>query len=138
MARRRKHNTVGGRDRKLITNQRLPRRDILNLLNSLSPTPLRRQRLVQFPTHYSLDARLYRPNRRRFNPPRMVSGGYAPFSYRQQKGYQTHGRYMFQMPRRTLVCVRRKQRREVIFATGRGGRNRARRYNRSVTSNISC
>lgn len=42
----------------------------------------------------------------------------------------------FKAPRQVVVCVRRKQRREVLLALGRGGRNRPGR--RTPFSGISC
>lgn len=41
-------------------------------------------------------------------------------------------------PKRALFCVQRKQRRQVIFATGKSGRNGARRYRRTSSSNYRC
>lgn len=42
----------------------------------------------------------------------------------------------FDVPSSVLVCVRRKQRRQVLFAKGKNGRNRRPRWN--VTSHIWC
>lgn len=48
-----------------------------------------------------------------------------------------HG-LQFDDARGVLVCVRRKRRREVLFATKRNGRNGARRYRRNKFSEVSC
>lgn len=43
------------------------------------------------------------------------------------------------LPKQAIVCVRRATRREVLFATGRGGsRSPQRRHRRSETSKIHC
>lgn len=44
----------------------------------------------------------------------------------------------FARPDVVLECARRKERREVIFASGRGGRQNHRRYRRTVNSEIKC
>lgn len=48
-----------------------------------------------------------------------------------------HG-LQFNVPEEVLVCVRRKRRREVLFATRRYGRNGAKRYRRNRFSEVSC
>lgn len=47
------------------------------------------------------------------------------------------GGLSFSSPRSVLVCVRRKQRREVLHAIGRSGRNSSRRR-RGPLSGVSC
>jgi len=44
----------------------------------------------------------------------------------------------FQAPERVLVCVRRKRRREVMFAKGGAGRRRMRRPRRNYWSDVRC
>lgn len=44
----------------------------------------------------------------------------------------------FPRPSNLLMCVRRKIRKEVIFATGNGGRNGAKKYRRGPYSEVSC
>lgn len=41
-------------------------------------------------------------------------------------------------PRRVLFCIRRKIRREVMFAIGKNGRNGGRRYRRTQESQYAC
>ena len=60
-----------------------------------------------------------------------------------QKKERPAGRFQppasFEAPRSVVICVRRKQRREVLFATrktGKGGR--ARRHRRNYYSNVRC
>lgn len=80
-------------------------------------------------------------DRRRFDadpskPARTASGQRARFRALYNAPLQTIG---FQDPRRVLICVRRKARREVLFAkrqTGRGAK--ARRHRRNQYSNVRC
>lgn len=53
---------------------------------------------------------------------------------------QTKSRLVFAAPDRTLVCVRRNTRREVLFAKGRGGAGgkRRRHVRRNDSSNYGC
>lgn len=44
----------------------------------------------------------------------------------------------FAVPDRVAVCVRRKQRREVLFAKGRGGGGRRKRPHKNWHSKVSC
>lgn len=47
--------------------------------------------------------------------------------------------FKFAVPEKVAVCVRRKQRREVIFAKGRAGKGAKARYRRrNDRSNVSC
>lgn len=43
-----------------------------------------------------------------------------------------------QLPRDAVVCFRRQTRREVIFASGKGGGSHRRKYKRNDTSKIIC
>lgn len=68
---------------------------------------------------------------RRWSPvkyPVVYGGGRARVQSRPKR--IAGSPYKFLVPAKTLVCVRRKQRREVLFAKGRGGgRHRKPRYN---------
>lgn len=44
----------------------------------------------------------------------------------------------FSVPERVAVCVRRKERREVILALGKGGGGGSRRRRRNYWSDVSC
>ena len=44
----------------------------------------------------------------------------------------------FEAPRQVALCVRRKQRKEVLFALKKSGRNGGRKYRRNFYSRISC
>lgn len=52
---------------------------------------------------------------------------------------QTKARLMFALPTGVAICVRRKSRREVLFASGgAGGRGRQRPRRRTEFSDVSC
>lgn len=76
--------------------------------------------------------RLVSKARRVYDPPykRVVSprGLFAP----------SMERVAFARPDVVLECARRKERREVIFASGRGGRQNHRSYRRTINSEIKC
>lgn len=42
------------------------------------------------------------------------------------------------IPKQSLVCIRRKQRREIIFALGKGGASRQKRPRFNSTSTLTC
>lgn len=83
---------------------------------------------------------LYEPSR----PARLFSGVTATIGVDQtpkkQKG--TRQRVPFQLaftaPTETLVCVRRQQRREVIFAKNKAGRGGQKRPIRRAWSEVKC
>lgn len=78
------------------------------------------------------------------NRPRIVV---VPEKHRLAK-YQTYkGRYYrsnlprtvgFSLPWNVVICVRRKVRREVIFAAGKSGRNGKKPYRRTEYSEVRC
>lgn len=89
-----------------------------------------------------IDGRVFRPMQfRQFERPRTIWGLKAPISHSirinpKRRDY-LHVKRTFTIPKSTAVCVRRSMRREVIFATGRGGAKH-RRPTRNATSSISC
>lgn len=98
----------------------------LRLLRMIVPPPV----LTQYE-----DRRLYHPNR-------IVRGA---FSFRRpdsrlvdrSRSFRAKTVLGFAVPKRVAVCVRRKTRREVLLAKGRGG-GRNRRPRRNEWSNVSC
>lgn len=44
----------------------------------------------------------------------------------------------FMIPEAVAICVRRKQRREVLFSIKKNGRNGGRRYRRNIFSSVGC
>lgn len=126
MARRSDRSFRDERDTFAISNRRL----LLPLLDLTTITPPDLLRSIE-------DRRTFYPERATrpassFSRPRHrleVSPGYniLPFGVR------------FEEPRKVLVCVRRKQRREVLFAmkrTGKGGGKR--RHKRGPYSDVRC
>ena len=51
---------------------------------------------------------------------------------------QTKGVITFQAPQKVAICIRRKIRKEVLFATNKGGKVGQRRPKRNSYSSISC
>lgn len=54
------------------------------------------------------------------------------------KRYSTLRTLQMQAPNRVAFCIARKQRREIIFATRKNGRNGGRFYKRTATSQYRC
>lgn len=67
-------------------------------------------------------------------PKRVVTRPYRPV----WPGTSLSHALQFNVPQEVALCVRRKQRREVIFAKRKYGRNGARRYRRNRFSEVSC
>ena len=89
-------------------------------LSSLQDNRLRSWSNYQIPpTHVSV--RSARP----LKPRRIISPTHNLFSFER-------------LPKHAVVCVRRKIRREVLFASGHGGGRHKRKYNRSQNSKIRC
>lgn len=121
----------------------------------LSPTTTRRVSRpfipsfpVSLPDLSSLDDRYFHPEKA-IRPARTVSGSPArvvplpPRSTPKRPSGASLAPFRgsltslsFAVPKRVLVCIRRKARREVILATGYGGANRSGR--RSTFSHIRC
>lgn len=78
------------------------------------------------------DLRRYYPDRRIRPAPTLV-GTLA----RVRRDFRDL-RFQFDVPARVMVCVRRKVRREVMFAIGRGGGGNTRRRRRNQESNVKC
>lgn len=126
MARRSDRSDRDERDTPAISNQRL----LLPLLDftTIPPSDLLRSiedRRTFYPERATRPASSYsRPRHRLESAP-----GYniLPFGVR------------FEEPRKVLVCVRRKQRREVLFALKRTGRGAGKkRHKRSMYSDVRC
>lgn len=92
----------------------------------------------------SPDLRYFHPSRLRArlaSGPKVATVGASPSSSRSQKalGSFSRERVSFHSPRKVMVCVRRKERREVLFAKGVGGsRQRKRKPKWSEYSSIAC
>lgn len=85
-------------------------------------------------------------DRRRFHPmgPLRPAGGLTRNSTRlkiapAQKRGKLPSRISFNIPKHVAVCVRRKIRKEVIFASGKGGKGgRKAPYRRNYWSDVRC
>lgn len=122
---------------------------------SFSVTPTNWRSVLSPPSRVSLqeieDRRLFNPLGR-FAPPKTLSGTPASVTVRnkpptaKQRASSFHNKVRsqtkavltFQEPSRTVMCIRRKERREVLFAKGGAGSRRMRPPKRTPWSNISC
>ena len=131
----RKHiNYSIGRDVMTIANRRLPR--------SFSAFTPYQQNIIKLDIARShlVDDRLFRPRRQLYRAPRTIVGTPARVKPKIKKGFISHG-YKFQNSRMVATCVRRRSRREVLFAAGaagKGRRNFTRKVRRNASSSISC
>lgn len=97
-------------------------------------------RPLQIAQRSGVDARLFSPVPRQRRLFYSVSGYPATVRTRVKSG-SLYGQSYFTVPRSVAVCVRRSQRREVMFASQRAGRGRRvynRRSRRNASSSISC
>lgn len=85
-----------------------------------------------------IDDRLWNPQRSSFRRPRTIYGRPAQVVSTFNNRRFSRDRLVFAVPKTVSTCVRRQQRREVLFARGRAGRNGGRRYRRNASSSISC
>lgn len=97
------------------------------------------------------DRRLFHPLGM-FAPPKTVGGSPAGIvvrnkpptprqrasSFHNKVRSQTKATLTFAEPSRTVMCIRRKERREVLFAKGGAGSRRMRPPKRTPWSDISC
>lgn len=134
MARRRSRSRVSSASRAWATSRPLAFMDA-------APAALRVRRSSRLPVSFAVFERemdVLPSNTSRFGKARTYSvaakrlvsprGLYAP----------TMHDVAFARPHVVLECARRKERREVIFASGRGGRQNHRGYRRTVNSEIKC
>lgn len=126
------NNDMRGRDVRIIARRSLPRQ--FNYAWPDSPL-LRPTSLSDFDGRRS---HLRRPSYL-FPPSFTIYGAQAPqtVSFPRRNSLLIQPRYT--RPEITNPCIRRKVRREVIFATGRGGRKlNTRRVRRNAASAYSC
>lgn len=119
-----------GRDHSSIARRSLPR---LTPYRLVSPAPL---------TLYQ-DLRTYHPEgpfRPLFSSPRPAARivGKALKSSRTRWGEGPHPGLTFAAPNKVLLCVRRKRRKEVMFAKNKAGKRGQRKPRRNYWSSISC
>lgn len=105
-------------------------------------------RLSRVPVKVARFDRTLVEDRRRYHPLKKFQAA-RTFSGRAAAGFKVSGRdsrknhvvpagLRFAVPERVLICNRRKERREVIFATGKVGRGRRKQPRRTPFSEISC
>lgn len=132
MARRSRRNRSEQRDLSTIARPLLFRSKPLSFSHDVSvldTLDLRHYTFGQFPSSVRKDARRIVPHDPNVNVYRGRRGKFtSPFSSHMQ----------FNVPRKVAICVRRKQRREVLFAfrkTGKGARSFRRR---NQFSDVRC
>lgn len=107
-------------------------------LSQRAPDLVVLRRPVLRPLQLLEDRRLHHPARVR---PARAFFGKARIVVRKPSGLAarfdalTH-RVAFDIPKRVAICVRRRERREVLIAKGVGGSRRSKR--RNAWSNVSC
>lgn len=86
------------------------------------------------------DARTWRPDERSIGRPAVTVGGsIAPVRTNKARTAAVPHRLQYESPFRVITCLRRKLRREVIFAVGHGGRKgRKKDHRRNERSNVEC
>lgn len=131
------------------------RRDVSNTLSNLIATPRVPRYTFSVPTYHKIqipdllgplkqieDRRTYYPGK--FRPAGLISVGKRPrLIAKQNPAYkapsQTKAIVAFAEPKKVAVCIRRKTRKEVLFATGKGGsRKKQKPPRKSEFSDISC
>lgn len=144
MARRRNYSrSFRSIPRTIPSSLRYPRgRDIVNHhpIASVRTLPRRiytKQLLLDIARPYGHDNRAYNPLPKAMRPARQVSGRISSMHVPKHVSLK-RAKPVFSIPDRTLVCVRRGVRKEVIFAKQRAGRNGAKNYRRNHFSNVSC
>jgi len=137
MAKRRKtgHRSVlPGRDVNIIANRRLPQ--ISDLLSSLPA----RQSIYRPPALPSLpDNRRFYPRRFRSLRPTFTVRGERASVRSTVNRRNLYVQKSFNVPAEVVTCVRRKIRKEVMFASGKAGRRlHYKSVRRNRDSSISC
>jgi len=138
MAKRRygRRSALYGREVKTFTNQRLP-----HINDLLSPLPAR-QSIYRPPVLASPpDNRRYYPRRFSSMRPSLTIRGERAAIRSTVNTRNLYVQKSFALPREVLTCVRRSQRKEVLFAkrhAGRGRRLNYRHVRRTRDSEISC
>lgn len=104
-----------GRDVNTIANRRLPRST-----HQRFSKVHQHSYLLNIAQNSGVDNRYYHPINKRFQPPKTIMGNPAPVKTFVTK--KLWSKSYFAVPQVTAVCVRRHQRREIMFAKGLGGR----------------
>lgn len=86
---------------------------------------------------YGHDDRLFNPLPRAYRPA-VDLGGRVALTRIQKRAPLRRAKLEFVLPKKTLVCVRRGVRKEVLFAKKLHGKNGGRKYRRTRNSDIRC
>lgn len=118
------------------------KRDIIHHITSPIPRLLPRPIVIRDPSPlFSMqDFRISDPLPKDFRPQRMIdaSPAYVKTVFTQSRPWHMP-RIERQLHMGAIVCVRRKQRREIIFAVGAGGKRGKRgNYQRNSNSEFIC
>ena len=105
-----------------------------NRAERLRVRPIQPRSVLQDRRRYVFDS-LRVPRRTLGESPRFAVGGSVPDARR--RGRVRPGSVQFKAPRTVLVCVRRKERREVIHAKGIAG-SRVKKGRRNFWSKVRC
>lgn len=86
------------------------------------------------------DGRYWNPTRATSGPATATRGAARlnPDKYRSLRGQQLPWRLQFSLPRSVALCVRRRIRRQVMFALGLRGKGSRSGRNRNLYSGIKC
>lgn len=85
-----------------------------------------------------ISLRTLRSGRHRLTAPPLIRPRPAAFGRPLRVGLPLPAKIMFRQPEHLVLCVRRKQRREVLFAKLKTGKGARARRKRTSWSNIAC
>jgi len=108
-----------------------------NLAPIVSHYPLNPLRDLDYGQH---DGRYWNPTRATSGPASLTRGATRlnPDKFQSLRGKQLPWRLQFALPRSVALCVRRRIRRQIMFAMGLRGKGSGSKRNRNVYSGIKC
>lgn len=114
-------------------------RDATDITNGFFTSPLLSSKSIRLKSSALADisdSRRWKPPRvRSLVPPRTVRGRVAKIKPRFLPSRLTA---VFSLPRDAIICARRKIRKQVLFAKGKGGANHKRRHKYTKDSQFRC
>lgn len=128
MSRRRRHSERGRDLTNSITNDIQPQ-TFNNLFQSLLPAPVVDPAIE--------DRRRYHPLKE-YAPPQATRRYAAGLVLRGAHALQTKAPIGFRAPNQVMICVRRKQRKEIMHAKRHAGKGGMRKPKRNIWSDIKC
>lgn len=145
MAKRNRNNSKKGRVISVNSNRRLPLSRSPLAVSDFKPMTrqldLFEDRRTFHPEGKSAPARSTNRSRHRLQSPPVKEAAFShqdSLNYPSAHSVQPHAIAAFTAPKKVLVCVRRKIRKEVMHALGKSGRSGQRRPRRSEYSSIQC